>query len=342
MSVMSFDEIKKLLDKLEKKNKLGNNETMMYFISPFLQSLGYNTFDIDEVDIRNADGEVFAKITDNLSLAVSLYGSTPLETEKNRIFLYVDVQNRVMKLRFRVLNKWEDIVTIDFKKDKSDKYVQKLVKRINKEQAVEAFRSKGEKFLTETVFDSQLERKEWNNDFMLLGLLSELKKPSREFVELMANRMNKDYTTKDVDWIKKFIQPMEKDGLIGLVERMVESGKIAASYSYESTYKDSDESEDYIEDLNKETDNQTSHGIETEEEKDDIQEESAIEKDDIAKLTFGEESEESEIDDEEFKSLNFGEDNEDEVLTFAEDTEDDRENANNQAGPVDLTDIIGG
>lgn len=241
MSVMTFEEVNKTLNKLEKRGKLGTSDAMMYFVSPFLQSLGYNTFDVDEVDVRNADGEVSAKIADDLNLIVSLYGHFPLEAKKDRIFLSMLLDERKIKLYFKVLGDWEQIVSLDLKKDKSDKYTHQLVRRIMKEQVIQSYRTKGEKFLTENVFDSMVESGKWDNDFMLLGLLEELRNPSREFINVMATRMNKDYTTKDRDWIVKNIKPMETKGLVSLIEKMIDRGYIGENQNKDGSDSNSED-----------------------------------------------------------------------------------------------------
>src|SRR5690625_141449 len=363
-AAMNYEDLKKTLDKLEKRGKLGTSDSMMYFFSSFLQGLGYNTFDVDAVDVRNADGEVYAKITDDLNLVVSLYGHFPLNNEKDRIFLSLRLEERKIKLYFKVLGEWEEIVSLDIKKDDAEKYTHKLVRRIMRDQVLQSYKSKGEKFLTENVFDSMIEKGQWDNDFMLLGLLEELKNPTKEFTNLMANRMYKDYTTRDREWIVKHIKPMENKGLVSVVEKMIKQGYIAKD-SEDTVEDDQGGSQEYSYNDHQENNKFTgpkfkpySEPVEekqvfekpvektpVEPPKPKVKEESKPEED-IDNLTFGESGDDLDFG----EKLTFGEGEGDEFLDFKEDddidskygketiVEDDR--TEDSGDSVDLTNLL--
>lgn len=315
---MKFEEVRVTLDKLEERGKLTGSDAIMYFVSPFLQGLGYNIFDVDQVDVRNSEGEVYAKITDDLTMGASLYDHYPLDDDNVRIFLSLGLDERVFKLYFKVLGNWEEITRLDFKEDEETKYTHQIVRRIIKDQAENSYRSKGEKFLTENVFNSQLERGNWNNDFMALGLLKELTNPSEKFIEVLAQRMNIEYTTKETDWIKKYISSIKEEGLMTVIDTLIDKGKIDVNRGIytskpETVTRETKESTK-PEKVEKDTNETTKQEKEKQETKDEV---TFVESQEGTNesLTFGEDTSE--------ESFTFGEDSEDDTLTFGEDDSED-------------------
>lgn len=357
---MKFEEVKVTLDKLEERGKLTGSDAMMYFVSPFLQGLGYNTFDVDQVDVRNSEGEVYAKITDDLTMVASLYEHYPLEDKQVRIFLSLGLEERVFKLYFKVLGNWEEITRLDFKEDEETKYTHQIVRRIIKDQAENAYRSKGEKFLTENVFDSQLESGNWNNDFMALGLLKELTNPSEKFVEVLAHRMNIEYTTKETDLIKKYISGIKEEGLMSVIDTLIDKGKIDVNRGFFTpkneppVVKDTEkltntEKTKSTQKVEKETTKPVEEWKDTTDKKDEVTFEENKENDIEDTLTFGEDTEDDTLtfgEDDSEDTLTFGEDDSDEMLSFSDNESADTgeitfgEDKENNGDAPDLTSLL--
>lgn len=221
MTVMRYEDLKMMLDKLEGRGSIKTGDVLMYFVSPFLKSLGYNVFDIDEVDIQQ-DGIVKVQVMEGIELVVTLQGNKIAEKPDTRILLRIDTKKREIKLLFKVLGKWETVDIVDLKGEDESSYVE-VTKKLVKEQLIQEYENKGERFLTEIVLDKQLERGEWDNDFLRYSFIAELEEPSDLFVELLARRLKEEFTTHEVEWIQKRLETMQVDGVVPFVKKVIEN-----------------------------------------------------------------------------------------------------------------------
>lgn len=215
---MRYEELGKLLTKLEERGKGTIADTLMYFVSPFLTSLGYNTFDLDVVDIRQEEAVVYVQVFEGFSMVISLTEREFDATGKEKIYVYINTSTQKLQLFFRVLDKWKEIVEVNLGEDDQDKYVE-LTRKIEKNQIEKEYAEKGVRFLSEILLDYQLERGDWESDFLMRSLMKELLSPSKLFVTLMAQRLGEDYTTRNTEWIEERLQGMAEKGVLDLLKK---------------------------------------------------------------------------------------------------------------------------
>ena len=218
---MSFDELKELLIKLEKRGKTSKADIMIYCVSPFLMSLGYNTFDLDVVDMKQDKGRADVHVLEGMQLVVSLDRSGFRGGERAKIFLRINTGTKHLTLYFHVMGRWEEIVSVNLNNEEDDKYVE-ITKKIDREQIEMEYSEKGERLLSEVVIDYQLDRGEWDNDFLMHSLMSELGEPSEMFVELMANRLVEEYTTREPEWVEQRLYKMTEEGVLHLIKKALD------------------------------------------------------------------------------------------------------------------------
>lgn len=301
---MSYKEFKGLVTKLEERGKSKTSDFLMYLVLPFLKSLGYNVYDLDEVDLDMEEELVKIKNRDELSMLVSvdenllngISGKEKLNNDELKIYINIGLEQRKIKLYYNVLDKWEEIVTINLDEDNADMYAKDFTKRIAKENLNREIQTNGTRFLTESVLDAKLEAGEWNNDFMMYGLLKELTEPTDEFLQLMAGRLSEDYTTRDIEWIKGHLEKAKEEGFISIVKRLYDNNFIEENKEKEQVDDESEEesTEEYLpEDFEKEGET-NEEGSKTEEvsehdDEDDVEKEYSHE--DVKEEILGEDEE---------------------------------------------------
>src|SRR5699024_12778372 len=59
-------------DKLKERDKTSNSELVMYLVAPFLNSLGYDTHNLDEVDLDVGEGSITSTGHEDLTIIVTL------------------------------------------------------------------------------------------------------------------------------------------------------------------------------------------------------------------------------------------------------------------------------
>lgn len=239
MQVMNYDMLGNLITKLNQKGKVSNGDILMYFVSPFLKSLGYDIFDLDVVDINQHNGVAKVNVNSDLTIVVSLKDfreigdSGFLETfdelvqdvdGREKIFLRINIEKMQITMYFKVMEDWEKILQVTLDSGEDDKYIE-ITKRITRDQLEREYTEKGERFLSEVVVDTLLERGNYDNDFIKNSLIKELTEPSEMFIELMAIRLGEDYTTRDVKWIKERLEGIKETGLMHLLEDVKEQDK---------------------------------------------------------------------------------------------------------------------
>src|SRR5699024_10290689 len=119
---MTYDEVRDLLDQLENRRKLKNSDLMLYFVLPFLKGLGYDMYNLDEVYLDIEGGNVTVKVDKDLEMYLTLIETEKLFLEEDvKIYVSMDIEERIFKLSYKVLNKWEEIVTINLEGQEENK-----------------------------------------------------------------------------------------------------------------------------------------------------------------------------------------------------------------------------
>ena len=236
---MSFKEFAAMTDKLKERGKTSNSELVMYLVAPFLNSLGYDTHNLDEVDLDVDEGIITIAGHEDLTTIVTINNDltedNDLELRRDDVKLYVNlgIEVRELSLYYKVLEKWEEIARINLDGDEANKYAGEFARRISKEQIKKELVKNGNRFLTESVLNTKLENGEWDNDFLMYGLVEELKNPTDEFIKLMANRLVSDYTTKDVEWVVQKLEKSKEDGYVNTIKRIYNKGYLGGEKEQE-------------------------------------------------------------------------------------------------------------
>jgi len=248
MGVMSYKEFKGLISKLNERDKTRKSDIMMYLVIPFLQSLGYDVHDLDEVDLDMEECTVKIFNKNKVNTLITLDSENDVNHEKGlededvKVYMDFGITNMEINLFYRVLDKWEKIETIDLEEDNPEKYVSKFTKRVMKEQFNREIATNGTRFLTESVLNEKLEENEWENDFLKYGLLKEITTPSDDFIKLMAKRLAEDYTNKDVEWIEEKLAGAKEKGFIRVIATIIKENPTAL----EDVEENEDEQEENI------------------------------------------------------------------------------------------------
>src|SRR5699024_5168965 len=191
---------------------------------------------------------------------------------------------------------WEEIARISLDGDEANKYAGEFAKRISKDQIKRELMKNGNRFLTESVLNTKLENGEWDNDFLMYGLVEELKNPTDEFIKLMANRLVKDYTTQDGEWVVERLEKSKEDGYVNTVKLIYDKGYLGEEQKREEMENEVEEEPFVQEDVEEE---ETESGVA------DL--ENFVEEDEEEGIGEIEEEEYEEDEDESQKSIGFGE-----------------------------------
>src|SRR5699024_9238735 len=255
---MSFKEFVSVADKLKERGKTSNSELVMYLVAPFLNSLGYDTHNLDEVDLDVDEGIITVTGHENLTIIVTINNDltedNDLELRRDGVKLYVNlgIEVRELSLYYKVLEKWEEIARINLDGDEANKYAGEFARRISKEQIKKELVKNGNRFLTESVLNTKLENGEWDNDFLMYGLVEELKNPTDEFIKLMANRIVKDYKTQDVEWVVERLEKSKEDGDVKTVKHIYDKGYLGEEQKREEMENEVEEEPFVQEDVEEE------------------------------------------------------------------------------------------
>ena len=233
---MSYTEIQEVFAKLKEQKISNTGGLMTYILHPYISGLGYQIYDFNQVIMDFDKGLLRANISEDIRLTVALRDSPNgyYELEKDKMFLLIDFNNSAFTLKFKVLNKWEVVETFkvdSYNKDnlefnpEEDK-LNALSKYIQLQNVIDQYAQKEERFFTESVVDRQLASGEYNNDFVLTSLANELKNPSQEFVNLLAQRLVTDYTTQDVSKVAEQLSAITDDGLVGMLDKIISTAML--------------------------------------------------------------------------------------------------------------------
>lgn len=222
------------LEKLKTRKITGIPNMMTYVVIPYVASLGYDVYNFDNSEISLDEGKIVVKVDDTLHLVISLISEKPYYQEQ-RMFLHLDEIAQEMQLHFKVLGLWEQVLTVNLKEKTGTSDYTDLLRYTMRDRLTPEYKQKGERLLTEGVLNRNLEAGNWDNEFLLNVLVEELKNPSEGFIEVLANRLGETYTTKDKNWVQERLTPIQEEGLVNVVNRANDSGKLVKeSKSFQS------------------------------------------------------------------------------------------------------------
>lgn len=236
-----IEKLYEVMSKLQKKGSNNEGSNLMYLINPFADSMGYDVFNMDEVELDIHGGRLTANVFEDLKLVIGLTSYMP-STEHVKVFLHVDVREYRLTMHLRALDQWEKIGVIDVtKQDEVGEYPQ-LMRMLTKDSLRSSYSEKGERLFTEGVLRKQLEAGEYNNRFVKSVIRDELKRPSEAMIRVIAERLTQEFSSDDVSSIVRELMPLQDEGLEGIVTSVlpkikVNEDEVKKSYDTTTTFR---------------------------------------------------------------------------------------------------------
>lgn len=196
---------------------------LLYILSPYIASLGYNIFNIEEVDIQVAYEKVVIQVCEEFSTVISLEEYFPTENEA-KVFVAIEPKERVMSLYVKALGDWEllHVTHLNKKTDThNDKEYDNILNYLAKKDVVETYARKQERMFTEGVLRSKLNKKEMDNAFVREVIREELKNPSRKFLQVIAEGLANKFSSEPIQNLTKSIEPLSESGVVELMEGVI-------------------------------------------------------------------------------------------------------------------------
>ena len=216
----SLEILNKALASLESKNRLNQQEIMQYVVTPYVSSLGYNIFDIDEVDNFVDNGTTVIRAIKDVSIVLSLNEEYPFD-DHAKIFIHLDVDTKNITMFLKAFNDWESLITVNIKNKEDNANYQKLKEYIYAETLRKLYASKSERLFTESVLRRKLANDEYDNVFVREVIKDELKNPSKLLLQVLAQGLNKKFSTDSTSTITNGLSGIQKTGIVDLFEDVI-------------------------------------------------------------------------------------------------------------------------
>lgn len=262
MAIFSYRDVENRINLLKERGTVRDDMVMQYILSPYVQSLGYNIFNLEEVE-KVDDGTY--KVTvfedeDVQDLIYFIFSTTDLKTRYLgdngvRSYLHLSMNEERIILSHKVFGKWVSVYDAKFnvtEEDKEDLREEEdsfiaINKLMNKTEFNRKYLDIGERFFSGTVIDSYLANRDYQNDFIEDIIVSELLRPSEEFKSVIALGLKK-YSLQSLDWIMESLDGISGKDIIDNVEEALGKGMITLKNSSRRTRKTDKNNEKPLED----------------------------------------------------------------------------------------------
>lgn len=217
----------KMLRSRTKHNLVGKEEYRQYILLPYLASMGYEPSNMNEVVLYSKLGQLDIHIHEDFYMTISMDSiNIPQNTSgKAKIHLGIDLLTQEFNFYLLALGKWELIYHFDMLGDIESAKVQEnyvgMMRYMVKESILEEYNAKEERVFTEGALDKLLQSKDYNNRFLHYVLEKEIKNPSHELLLLIVSRFKEYFTTVDSENIFTLIEPLKENGIIGIVDSVL-------------------------------------------------------------------------------------------------------------------------
>lgn len=220
------------IQSIEKKHSLDSKKVLLYVLQPYVASLGYNIFKIDDVDTDVDNENLKITISDNFSMEISLKDFFP-DSETTKIFLYLDVYTKEITFYMKALGEWEQMMFLDISKKENDAVYNKMLDFIVSDIVKELYKNKKERLFTEGVLKAKLENKDFENAFVRDVVREELQNPSQQFLTVIATALSKKFSSDSSQNIAKSLQDLNKLGVVDLFSNVIEDIRLEEDYATE-------------------------------------------------------------------------------------------------------------
>ena len=230
-----YEDFGKILNTLSDRGMEDDSYYVQYVLSPYMQALGYDVFDIDETE-RMFNGDTYKVLgidtgeidEEAIHFIFSLedYREELKDEDNVRAYILFDKGTKSITLYYYVLESWYSIhesrllmETDEDIKEERDNLVS-LNKVITKDEFQTSYLSLGERLFTGSVVDTLLANGELENRFIRQALVDELVKPDTHMIKMLANKLT-EYSTQEISWIEDMLDDLKDTGLVQLLETAI-------------------------------------------------------------------------------------------------------------------------
>lgn len=233
-----YEDFGKIIETLSSRNMEDDSYYVQYVLSPYMQALGYDVFDIDETE-RMFNGDTYkvkgveTEYGDDISFIFSLgdYRQELQDHDNIRAYILFDKETKSITLYYYVLDEWYSIYETRLQMDGTEDIgierdnLVSLNKVITKQEFQSTYASLGERLFTGSVVDSLLANGDLENRFVRQALVDELVKPDSYMINMLANKLT-EYSTQETDWIEESLEDLTQTGLVRLLETAISNDEI--------------------------------------------------------------------------------------------------------------------
>lgn len=226
MEIWSIDKVYEVINKLKAMGRSSDEQYMMYVLSPYITSMGYDVFDMDEVDMDINTGRMKISVTKDVQLIVALSSYLP-SMENDKIFLHVDVKGYSLNLYLNALGSWEKVGQVSINEDDIEGTYPSMMRLMAKDALRRTLHEKGDRLFTEGVLRKQLEEGKFDNRFVMDVLRDEVNNPTDGFIKLIAEGLASKYSTDNVSTIVDGLMPLKDVGVVDILADIVKGKGIS-------------------------------------------------------------------------------------------------------------------
>lgn len=221
----SKEKLAEQITALENKSNttLESQKIMLYVLSPYIASLGYNIFNIEEVDIQVSNELVYIQVCKEFATVISLEEYFPTE-DNVKVFVALNAKERIIQLYVKALGEWEllHLVNLNKKAENNDlREYENILTYLVKQSVIDIYSNKQDRMFTEGVLRSKLNKDEMDNAFVREVISDELKNPSKKFLQVIAEGLAHKFSSEPIPNLVKGIENLSETGVVELVDGVI-------------------------------------------------------------------------------------------------------------------------
>ena len=177
MEVWNLIKLKNQIDNMRQHKRTSTEDYVIYVLSPFVQSLGYDIHAVGQVDIQVTAGRVVVRPVEGVNVVFSVSSRTPSNA---KVFVHLDMHKEKLNVYMFSMHKWEIVDVVDLSDiTETNTYTYSSVLRVIAQEAFQImYAEREERMFTERILRSKLEAGEMNNDFTTAALKMLIEKPT--------------------------------------------------------------------------------------------------------------------------------------------------------------------
>lgn len=227
MEVWNIVRLKAQLDSMREHKRTTVEEHVIYVLNPFIASLGYDIYDISQVDVQVTKGRVIVRPVPNVNVVFSVTSSTPSNA---KVFIYLDTKKYQMKVYMYAMHKWElvDVVEVGDVTEPNSSVYSSVIRVIAQDAFQIMYAEREERMFTERILRSKLESGTMHNEFTVAAVKRLFDRPTEAFLSAIAEVLAQDYSTDDSNELYGYLQPMQTQGIRSIVSEYMKDMPMTA------------------------------------------------------------------------------------------------------------------